>query len=96
MQLKDNSYNIVNIISFIENVLDFEPDKITLHLAIGILYYHAGNMYLANCHFKQFIFNYSGKIKLRKKSEDKIKSLIDDNLCKENLTDSYCELCVCK
>lgn len=54
-----SEYNIMNIITFIENVLLDEPQKYTLHLALAILYHTYGDKQLMASHLKSFQSVYS-------------------------------------
>lgn len=94
MHLINNTYNVMNIINFIEKILEIEPDKVILHLALGLLYYNNNDKALANCHLKQFLHTYNNKITIRKKILEDIKNKTDSNLCSENMSESSCNNCL--
>jgi hypothetical protein len=54
-------YNIIDIISFIENVLIKEPDKFILHLVLSILYNESGDKKLSAIHLQSFLQSNSFK-----------------------------------
>ena len=92
--LTQNSYKSVEIIAFIEKILEEEPEKHILHLALGILYDNNLDTELASCHFRQFTEKYNGKIKLRKRALQIIKAKIIADVCINPKTPSYCENCL--
>lgn len=51
------SYNIVDIIGFIENVLTEEPDKYIFHLVLALLYYEVCDKKLSAIHLQAFLQN---------------------------------------
>lgn len=93
--LKNNSYNNIEIIQFIETVLENEPDKTILHLALGVLYDNIEDKILSNCHFKQFIYHQKCEYRLRQKSFQEIKSKINKTLCMDNPDKCDCGNCPC-
>lgn len=93
-QLEDNSYNLIEIIAFIEQILEEEPNRQLLHLALGILYDYNGDSELSSCHLKQFINNYKGNIPLRRKSLELIKEKILSDVCELNKQSLFCQNCL--
>lgn len=91
--LKNNSYNVIDIVAFIEAILSEEKEKSILHLALGVLYDTHDYPILASCHFRQFIDNYDGEIPLRKNTLKTIKNKIDYAICKENQGYDNCNTC---
>lgn len=85
----ESSYNIIDIIKFIETAIVNEPQKVILHLPLAILYNEIGDKKLTAIHINQFIEN--NKLVLSNKSKGIIKSLKNENcdLCKDRL----CETC---
>ena len=77
------AYNVVDIIEFIEHVLDEEPDKYMLHFSLGWLYNNLGDRRLANTHYKEFKKQYPFLAK-----EKNVKRLID-----ESIRNTACEKC---
>ncbi len=85
-----SNYNIMNIITFLENVLLDEPEKYTLHLALAILYNTSGDKKLMASHLKSFQSTYSLKPsdkKYRKFLNEFNPNCID---CKTNFECSSC------
>jgi len=91
--LKDNTYNIVEIIDFIEKILDVEPEKTILHLALGILYDNNNDKVLSNCHLKRFINDYDGKTAIRKSVLRQINKKIDSKICPKIVESNPCYNC---
>lgn len=92
-QLKDNTYNVVEIIYFIERILDVEPEKAILHLALGVLYDNNNDVVLSNCHFKRFINDYDGEIVIRKNILKQIEEKIDLKICPKIAESNPCYNC---
>lgn len=83
------SENLVALASYIEIVRDREPDKITLHLALGILYSRMENNKLARWN----LMTYLERVKtISAKDREKINHLIQSAECNE-LCEQHCSSC---
>lgn len=51
----ETTYNVVDIITFTENVLEVEPDRPLLHLALAILYHSLHDVKMTTIHLKAFL-----------------------------------------
>lgn len=82
--------NIIEIIHFIENVLDDEPQKYNLHFALALLYHSFGEKRLTMSHLNEFTkhININNKEKCLKR---KIKEMVEEpcQLCELN----NCDMC---
>ena len=87
------SYNATEIIEFIENVLQIEPEKAVLHLALGLLYSYIGDSKLTSCNYKLFLHKYNGDIPLRKNTIRTIKKEIDNKYCESRQEFDDCDKC---
>lgn len=85
-----SDYNIMNIITFVENALSDEPEKYTLHLALAILYHTSGDKQLMASHLKKFQSMYS--LKPSDKTYRKFLNEFNPNCieCKTNFKCSSC------
>ncbi len=92
--LSNNSYNCVEIISYIERVLEQEPDKYILHLALGVLYKNVGDLHLSSCHFIRFLNTNADSCQLRANTVKRIQLKLDYNICDENKDKNMCEKCL--
>lgn len=92
-ELKGNSYNVVEIIIFIEKILLEEPEKTILHLALGVLYDNSNNKALSEYHLRSFISDYDGKISIRKNISKQIDSKIYSSNCPKIVESNSCNNC---
>jgi len=51
----ETTYNVVDIITFTERVLDTDPDRPLLHLALAILYHSLNDVKMTTTHLKSFL-----------------------------------------
>lgn len=81
--------NLVELAEYIEIICAKEPDKLTLHLALGILYCRMGNNKLARWHLT--FYSEQAKI-IGTKDRDKISRLIQSAECDDSC-DHNCSSC---
>lgn len=62
-------YNLVDIADYIEFILENEPEKMTLHLAAGLIYEAIGDSRLMKMHFSIFLEHLD-------KKQDKVKPVL--------------------
>lgn len=70
--------NLVELLDFIEYVLEQEPDKMTLHLAAGMIYSKAGDNILARQHLSIYLKNVP---QTDRRTLEKIDKLMQSNIC---------------
>lgn len=81
--------NLVELADYIEIVCAREPDRLTLHLALGILYCRMGNNKLARCH----LILYLDRVKIANaKDREKVNALIQSAECDDSC-DHNCISC---
>ena len=86
---KAMNINLVELAEYIEIVFAKEPDKLTLHLALGILYCRIGNNKLARWHLTLYL----DRVKITNaKDKEKISCLIQTAECNASC-DRNCSSC---
>ena len=70
--------NLIELLDFIEFVLEQEPDKMTLHLAAGMIYSKAGDNILARQHISIYLENVP---QTDRRTLEKIDKLMQSTVC---------------
>lgn len=83
---ESSKYNMLEIINFIEEILDVEPQKTMLHLALGLLYHRREESKLTYYHLTNFQEQYTYTVK-DKTVEKEVRAIIK--------THSACSRCNC-
>lgn len=70
--------NLVELADYIEVVHEREPEKITLHLALGLIYHRMGNHKQANFHLSKYMVLSKD---MERRAKEKIERLIQPTKC---------------